>query len=69
MSGPGVVDKLQILDADLPRRLGNVRDPLVAMRMWRPAEDRHGDVLATQGSHVFTSGLAVVSAIELSNTS
>ena len=47
VAGSGVVDQLQILNADLPRGLGNLRDLLVAMRMWQPVKDRHGDVIGS----------------------
>jgi hypothetical protein len=47
VAGSGVVDQLQILNADLARGLGNLRDLLVAMRMWQPVKDRHGDVIGS----------------------
>jgi hypothetical protein len=47
MAASGVVDQLQILNTDLPRRFGNRRDLLAAMRMRQPMEDRHGDVLGS----------------------
>ena len=33
VAGIGVMDQLQVLDADLARRLGDMSDLLVAMRM------------------------------------
>ena len=47
VAGSCVVDQLQVLDADLPRRMGNLRDLLVAMRMWQAVEDRHSDVIGS----------------------
>ena len=47
VAGSGVVDQLQVLNADLPRGLGDLRDLLVAMRMWQPVKDRHGDVIGS----------------------
>src|SRR5829696_1233013 len=68
MAGTRVVDQLQILDADLPRRFGDVRDLFVAVGVWvEPVQDRHGDVLGSKGCHAVTSW--VVRAIELSKTS
>jgi hypothetical protein len=49
------VDQLQILNADLPRGLGDLRDLLVAMCVWLPVKDRHRDVLGGKGSHALTS--------------
>jgi hypothetical protein len=58
----GVVHQLQILDPDLPRRLGDVLH-LVRPRCVRvqPAEHRHGDVLDGQRGHASA-------AIEASST-
>src|SRR4029453_13663931 len=36
VAGARVVHQLEILDTDLPRRLGNVRDLLIAMPLRRP---------------------------------
>ena len=70
VAGASVVDQLQILDADLPRRLRDVRDLLVAMRIRQPVEDRHGHVLGSEGSHALRHAwLSVVRAMELSSTS
>ena len=38
VAGSGVVDQLQILNADVPRGLGDPRDLLVAMPMWLAGE-------------------------------
>jgi hypothetical protein len=41
------VDQLQVLNADVPRGLGDLRDLLVAMPMWQPVTDRHSDVIGS----------------------
>src|SRR5215218_3961582 len=69
VAGIGVMDQLQVLDADLARRLGDMSDLLVAMRMgMKPREDRHRDVLGSKGGHAGTSCLSVVSAMQLRRT-
>ena len=70
VTGARVMDQLQILDADLSCRLRKVCDLFVAMRMWlKPVEDRHGDVLRSEGSHAFKSWGSVLRAMELNKTS
>jgi hypothetical protein len=44
-----------------------MRNLFVAMRMWlNPVEDRHGDVIESQGGHASTSWFCV--AMELNRT-
>jgi hypothetical protein len=56
MSGIRVVHELEILDADLPGGLGDVRDLIgsAGVRV-QPAEDGHGDVFDGQRGHAVSS--------------